>query len=389
MRVARIVLFALLLPFSGSSLYLGMLSCLAMLPRRSNRSSAKTLRRFALLVPARNEEQALPALLASLDALDYPRTLLDTMVIADNCTDATAAIARSSGVDVCERNDSERRGKGYALAFGLTQLAGDHDAVVCIDGDCTVSPNLLRAFNEHLAAGEQVLQAYYNMKAADESSTAGVRSLALTLVHLVRPLGKSRFGGSTGLKGSGMCFSRDVIERVGWNVFGLAEDIEQHLALLRAGLRVDFVPEATVLGEAPSSLGSAHGQHSRWEAGRLSAARADALPLLADGVRSGSAAKVDAAIELLIPPLSVLAIAGFAGVPLALAARSRALLLIDGLGVAALSLYVASGFVVARTPPASIARSLVAAPGFAVWKARVYARALASKPAGWESTKRE
>jgi len=389
MLAVRIALFMLLLPFTASSVYLGALSCLAMLPGRSKRAAGRTLRRFAILVPARNEEQALPALLASLDAFDYPRDLVHTLVIADNCDDATAAIARERGFEACERADNEHRGKGYALAFGLTQLSGDHDAIVCIDGDCTVSPNLLRAFNDRLDSGQQVLQAYYNMNTSQDSSSAAVRSLALALVHLVRPLGKSRFGGSTGLKGSGMCFSREVIDRVGWNEFGLAEDIEQHLALLRAGLRVDFVREATVLGEAPSTLAGAQGQHSRWEAGRLSAARAEALPLLADGVRSRSMAKIDAAIELLIPPISVLAIVIGGLLPVAVALRSRSLITADAVAITALTLYVGSGFVVARTPPAEIARSLAAAPRFAIWKARLYLRALISKPAGWESTQRD
>ena len=391
LAIVAILLVVLLLPFVTASLYLAMLACLAMLPRRRRPGAGidGQQRRFALLIPARNEERALPALLASIRALDYPADLVRVLVIADNCDDATAAVARANGVAVCERRDPDHPGKGHALAFGLTQLPGDHDAVVCIDGDCVVSANLLRAFNEHFNGGGRVLQAYYNMDTTGASSTQAVRNLALSLVHLVRPLGKSRFGGSAGLKGSGMCFRRDVIDDIGWNVFGLAEDIEEHLLLIRAGLRVDFVREATVLGEAPGDLSSAAGQHRRWEAGRLSAARAEALPLLAAGIRRGSIPMIDTAIELMIPPLSVLGIVIAIMLPIAAVLRSWPLLTLDIIGVGALSLYVGSGFIVARTPIAEVARSLIAAPRFALWKTWVYVQAIISKPAGWESTHRD
>lgn len=384
------LLLLVLFPFVATSVYLAFLAILAMLPSRRSAVADKYLRRFALLIPAHNEERTLPALLASIRALEYPADLVHVVVIADNCDDETAAIARASGVQVCERRDTARRGKGYALAFGLAQLSGgDHAAVVFVDGDCVVSTNLLHAFNRRLEAGASMLQAHYNMIPAGASSTQAVRSLALSLVHLVRPLGKSRFGGSAGLKGSGMCFRRDVIDRVGWNVFGLAEDIEQHLFLVRQGLRVEFVREAVVLGDAPGTLQSAQGQHRRWEAGRLSAARAEVLPLLSSGVRHRSIAMIDAAIELAIPPLSVVGIVIAAMFPVALILRWWPLLALDVIGVGALSLYVASGFVVARTPVGDIARSLIAAPRFAAWKAQVYVRAIITKPTGWESTHRD
>ncbi|MCL6441804.1 MAG: glycosyltransferase family 2 protein, partial [Thermoleophilum sp.] len=118
------------------------------------------VRRFAVLIPAHNEEPVLARLLASLDALSYPRNLYDVVVVADNCTDATAAIGRARGALVFERSDSVNAGKGHALRWLLDELerAGKvYDAYVVLDADSTVSPNFLWAMNERLRGGAQVV----------------------------------------------------------------------------------------------------------------------------------------------------------------------------------------------------------------------------------------
>lgn len=383
-----IVLWIALLPLLAAAGYLALLALLALLPRRNATNNPAPTRRFALVVPAHNEQQALPALLESIAALDYPRDLVNVTVVADNCDDDTASIARTAGATVLERSDDQRIGKGYALAYALERIDRSADAIVFIDGDCTVSPNLLCAFDERLAAGDDIVQACYSMKRPSAASNVVLRELALALVHLVRPLGKARFGGSAGLKGSGMCFSCQALSRVDWQAFGLAEDVEQHTRVVRAGMRVGFAPDALVLGEAPADLGTASGQHRRWEAGRLSAARADGLTLLAEGLRSRSLVRIDTAIELLIPPISVLG----AGLPL-LGAVGYALgaeTVVAGalLGMAALALYVAAGVAVSGLSVREVARAFSAMPRYIIWKLWLYAQAIASKPDRWERTQR-
>lgn len=383
-----IVLWLALLPLLAAAGYLALLAILALLPRRTAAKIGTQTRRFALVIPAHNEEQALPALLASIAALDYPCDLVTLTVVADNCDDGTASIARDAGAIVLERSDNQRIGKGYALAYALDRMDAAADAVVFVDGDCTVSPNLLRSFDERLAAGDDIVQAYYSMKRPSAASNVVLRELALALVHLVRPLGKARFGGSAGLKGSGMCFSRQALAQVDWQSFGLAEDVEQHTRIVRAGLRVGFAPDALVLGEAPSALNAASGQHRRWEAGRLSAARTDGLALLAEGLRSRSLVRIDAAIELLIPPISVLS----AGLPLlgvagyALGAETVAVGALAGVGM--LALYVAAGVAVSGLSVREVARAFSAMPKYIIWKLWLYAQAVVSKPDRWERTTR-
>src|SRR5262249_26230854 len=137
-----------------------------------------------------------------------------------------------------------------------------------------------------------------------------LREVALALVHYVRPHGKRWYGGSAGMKGSGMCLTGDALAVAPWQAHGLAEDIEQHVAMLRAGIRIRFAPEAIVVGDAPSTLADAEVQHRRWEAGRLGAARHYAVPLAMRGLYKRDLAALDAAVELMVPPLSVL-IVGF------------------------------------------------------------------------------
>ncbi len=388
MTIFAVLLFVAVLPFLGAALYLGFLSVLALIPEPPAAHHGPARRRFVMLIPARDEERRLPRLLASIEALDYPRDLVSVLVIADNCTDGTAALARAWGAIVCERNDLERVGKGYAIDFGLRQIRDSYDALVVIDGDCTVSANLLTAFNRRLDAGDEAVQAYYTMSASGGSSTQAVRGLALALVHLVRPLGKRRIGASAGLKGSGMCFSRRVITDSGWQAFGLAEDIEQHNRLLRRGFRVGFARAAVVSGAAPDSLGDARGQHRRWEAGRLAAMRHDAISLLADGLRLRSMPRFDAGVELLIPPLSIVAAAltslFIAGVLMnsALVWGSAAV------GLASLAAYLLAGLWLQGLGWRTTFWSIAMIPGYACWKLAVYAQSIAARPVRWEQTRR-
>src|SRR5438477_17216 len=179
------------------------------------------------------------------------------------------------------------------------------DAFVILDADSVVSRNFLRSMDARLASGAQVIQAHYSVLNADEGSVAGLRSAALAAVHYLRPLGRAALGLSCGLKGNGMCFAASVIDRFGWDWYTLAEDVEFHLTLVRAGIRVDFAPEASVMADMPVSLGQAVSQNQRWERGRLQLVREHVPALLLDALRRRSFVRLDAAVEQLIPVLSV------------------------------------------------------------------------------------
>jgi cellulose synthase/poly-beta-1,6-N-acetylglucosamine synthase-like glycosyltransferase len=175
-----------------------------------------------------------------------------------------------------------------------------------------------------------------------------------------------------------MCFAAPVVERFGWRWFTLAEDVELHLALVQAGLRVDFAPETTVLADMPVTLTQAGSQNARWERGRLYLLRHRVPALLAEGLRRRSLLRLDAAAEQCIPPLSVpfaggflcLVAAGLLGAPLAAG--------LAALSLAGLAAYLLGALALVRAPLRTY-RALGLAPLYVAWKLALYARALGAQ----------
>ncbi|MEX0801660.1 MAG: glycosyltransferase family 2 protein [Dehalococcoidia bacterium] len=373
-----LVLWPLAAVALASSAYVFGLTGLAAVARLRRRSPDRPLRprtRFALLIPAHDEEQLIGRLLQSVSELDYPARLLDVYVIADNCTDATEARARAAGGRVLVRDDRERQGKGYALSWALDNISlAGYDAVAMVDADSVLHPNFLREMEAYFADGAQAIQGYYGVLEAD-SSASTLRAVSFSLMHYVRPLGKTVFGGSCGLKGNGMVFAAELLLAQGWGAFSVVEDAEQHLRLVRDGVTVRFAPEARVYGEMPASLSGARTQNLRWEAGRWSVARRYAPSLLWLALRRRSLVVLDAAVEPLLPPLSVVAVLGLAVGVSGLALGNLSLALAGGIVLAALAAHVAGGMLLSRAP-LSAWRSLLTAPVYLPWKVALYAQAL-------------
>ena len=371
--------------------YLLLLTAAALLGPRRAPAAGPARRRFALLVPAHDEEALLPRLLASVRAVDYPADRLDVYVVADNCTDRTAAVAHAAGARVYERTDEAERGKGYALRWllGRIRAAGErYDAFVVVDADSVIARNFFRRMDARLERGSAVVQAYYTVLNVGESPLAALRFAALAAVHYLRPLGRTALGLSCGLKGNGMCFAAPVLERFGWDWFTLAEDVELHLALVEQGIRVDFAYETTVLADMPVSFRQAESQNARWEQGRIEMLRRYGPRLVADALRRRSFLRLDAVIEQLIPPLSVpFALAG--AVLLVGAALRRPLPMALALfGLGGQVAYLLAALRLARAP-ARAYRALGYAPIYIAWKVALYGRALGARGATrWVRTAR-
>jgi cellulose synthase/poly-beta-1,6-N-acetylglucosamine synthase-like glycosyltransferase len=371
--------------------YLLVLTAAAFVARRDGPTAGTPKHRFAILIPAHNEEALIGRLLLNLQQLDYPHDLYDVCVVADNCEDMTAARARAFGARVYERVDLSEQAKGFALRWLLQQLRDEgrsYDAFVVLDADSVVAPNFLRSMDARLGAGSEVVQAYYSVLNADDSTVAALRFTALAAIHYLRPLGRSRLGLSVGLKGNGMCFAAPILERFAWRWYTLAEDVEFHLALVRDGVRVDFAPETYVLADMPISYAQATSQNARWERGRLQLLKRHVPALLLDGLRKRSALRLDAAIEQVIPPLSVpVALGGFC---------LLASLVLDNdlaAGLAALTLagqvvYLLAGLLLVRAPRHAYV-ALLGAPQYVLWKVSLYARSLVNTRTGrWVRTAR-
>lgn len=340
--------------------------------RKQSVTSLPSLARFAILIPAHNEIPVLGTLLESLAALDYPSDNYAIYVVADNCTDTTAELARASGrVNVYERFDQEKRGKGFALSWVWQQLAADqlfYDAYIVLDADSVVEPTFLQAMNRGLAQGAQALQAQNNVLNVADSPSTALRWLALTLMNHVRPLGRNGLRCSSTLTGNGMCLSRALLDRYPWQAFSLSEDYQYYLGLVQHGEKVLYIPDAVVRSEMPVTFAQMRTQDIRWEAsqGTTSAWRT-AWRLLQTGVRHHDLTRLEAVAELLTPSLSSLlvwCVLTFVGSILlwSLPAVLFSLFLIGGvIG------YISTAFALLR-PPRTVFLALLSAPGFVLWK---------------------
>jgi 1,2-diacylglycerol 3-beta-glucosyltransferase len=348
--------------------------------------------KLVVLIPAHDEQEGLGATLQSLISSDYPSHSRRIVVIADNCTDRTAERAREAGVEVWERRDPARRGKGFALQWALRRLSTTPEsceAVVLVDADCVASPNMLAAIEGRLRGGARALQVNYLAGNPGVSHASALRYAGFALMNTVRFQGKQRLGLSCGLVGTGMAFTMDLLRREPWTATGLTEDAEYHMRLVQAGERAEFVSEAWVSSAMPTSLRGGAQQQARWEQGKLQLMRRFGPRLLASGVVGRDVVRMHAGLEYLVPPQSLIA-AGSLGSALAgLALGSRRLLSLSLATLAGQLVFVLAGLRFVRAP-ASVYRALILAPALIAGKVALYVRLLVGGgPSSWVRTERE
>ena len=390
LTVAHLILFALALPAIAVSLYLLLFTLLSGTPAVVRRSSRKL--RFDVIVPAHNEAAVISGVVASLRKLDWPADGFRIVVIADNCTDATAALARAAGAEVLERNDEVLRGKGYALDFAF-QASREREwayAVVVVDADTEVAPNLLEAFAARIENGAKVVQAHYSVLNAQVSWRTRLMAIAMAAFHQVRSRARERLGLSCGIRGNGWCITHRLLQQVPYQAYSLTEDLEYGIELGLAGYRVHYADETHVAAMMVSGEEASRSQRQRWEKGRLQLIRSKTLPLLRAAL-GGGAIYLDLALDLLVLPLSYVAIN--IGLLILLAglaswwAPSLDIWLWLGLACAlSLLLYVLRGWQLSGMGLRGLL-DLSRVPFFVLWKVLLMVRAHSS--AEWVRTKRE
>ncbi len=355
--------------------------------------AGEALRRFRFVVPAHNESAGIASTVQSLLGVDYPKSLFDVLVVADNCQDDTAAQARAAGATVLERQDAEKRGKGYALLLAFSNLPPDVDAVVVVDADTLVSPNILRAFAARRERGAVAAQADYAVRNPNASWRTRLIAIAFGAFHIVRSRARERLCLSCGLRGNGMCFSAALLAEVPHDAFSIVEDVEYGLRLGEAGYRVHYADEAHVYGEMVSSAAAASSQRRRWEEGRKELVRRNGTRLLRAGFAKGNRVLVDLALDLLIPPLSRIAVSsvlgGLAASALAYFGHTPTISAgLFGFCVLAVVAYVLRGWSVSGTGLRGLI-DLGLAPVYIIWKASLRLRKASRPTSSWVRTKRE
>ncbi|MBJ6760824.1 glycosyltransferase [Myxococcaceae bacterium JPH2] len=385
-----------LLPVAAGCGYLLLLTVLSG-RRPAPVPPAPPVRRFDIVIPAHNEELGIARTVANLSSVDYPPLLRRILVVADNCSDATAQKAREAGATVLERQDTEKRGKGYALAhaFERSQRDGVADAVVVVDADTVVTPNLLHAFSRRLEDGAHAVQAHYGVMNPTASWRTRLMTIALGMFHRVRSQGRERMGVSCGLRGNGMCFTHAVLKQVPHDAFSVVEDLEYGIRLGRAGHRVHYAWEAEVLGEMVSAEKQSRSQRQRWEGGRKQMRKLHGWPLLNDSLQQGSRLLFDLAMDVLVPPLSQLVLAMVGGAVLAAGlvwlsgGTAVAASGVAAFGLFSLTAYVLRGWWVSGVGPRGLL-DLAWAPVYVVWKVGLMLRGAGAEKRGeWVRTTRE
>jgi cellulose synthase/poly-beta-1,6-N-acetylglucosamine synthase-like glycosyltransferase len=369
-----------------------LLSVCRLVTRRSSRiaAGAADVPRFLLLVPAHNEELLLPACLRSLQQLRYPQQRTDIVVVADNCTDRTADIARAAGVSCLVRTAPEDAGKPRAVGWALSRLSvAEYDAIVIVDADTEVDPDFAACAAAAAPIADKVLQPYNGVSNETENALTRMAAVLSAANHGLAYVLKTRAGVNVPLS-VGMCIGSHVLSRVGWTVTALSEDWELYAILTARGVRIEAVPDARIRAQEAATLSASSPQRRRWTAGKLNVLANHAWPIVRSR-QAGFAQKLDALAELSAPGpvvhLGLVALATAAAILLhpPVASGLVAMLLASLVRPAA---YTVAALV--RDPePGSAIRAFAFLPFYALWRIGTAVTALGFlRDAAWVRTAR-
>jgi CTP:molybdopterin cytidylyltransferase MocA len=379
---------------SAAVSYYQLALALAAFRQRDDGPFAEPRTRLTVIVPAHDEELLVGRCVSSLREQDYPRDLLDIVVVADNCGDATAARAREAGARVLVRNEPLERGKGHALRWAFDRLSRERvapDAFVVVDADCVAAPGLLRRLVQRFENGAAAVQGE-SLLVDDGSPAAAFRAAAFLLINRVRPAGRAAIGRPVRLSGTGMLLGRALLQAHPWSAFSSTEDLEYSVALRVAGIGVAFARGAIVESPAAPNAAAAAEQQLRWEGGKLHFLRTRVPGLLAGAVRERRGDLLDEALELAVPPLGLFVLGTGAGAAVGAGLVATGAAPVWSLmpwfaALAGVPLYVLVGLRAGHAP-ASAYRALARSPLFFLAKLRHVRRFAAFRADTWVRTER-
>ncbi|HSJ86456.1 MAG TPA: glycosyltransferase family 2 protein [Anaerolineales bacterium] len=262
---------------------------------------------FAIAIPAHDEEAVIANTVQRLFKLHYPSNLYRIHIVADHCSDRTAEFARRAGAVVHERNEGPRSGKGAALSWLFQRILEDpkYDAVIIFDADTRVDEHFLCAMDVRLAKGEQIVQGQHIISNPGDGWFPSLTWSMFLIDNRVQNLGRTNLGWSAKNMGDSICFSADVLRRVGWGE-GLADDYQIRQKYLLNGIKIAYEPTAMGFGEAVLNWTQARAQRSRWIRGVHDANRQFAGQLFVKGLKTRNFAMLDGALQAYLPSYSVL-----------------------------------------------------------------------------------
>lgn len=365
---------------------------LGLWPSRTHNSATAPNPSVAVLMPAHNEAAGIANTLAKLKAAAPADTRV--VVVADNCSDDTAKIARDCGVEVIERSHETERGKGYALAFGrdhLAQQASPPDVVIVLDADCELHGGSVEALAAEAQTRAVPVQAV-NLISGDLTAPPMVQvsSFAMVVKNLFRSRGMQRLGGAALLTGTGMAFPWAIFSKAKLATGNIVEDLGLGIELTRTGKPPRLIGHAHVRS-APADMRDALTQRTRWEHGFLQTVRTHALPTFLGGIRRFSLAEILLGLHLMVPPLALLVmLSGLVFAALSCAAWLTAIIgpaaLLGGVLSTALVLILIGWIVNGREFLSGGA--LLRMPLYVLWKIPVYLGFLKGPEANWKRTER-
>ena len=365
---------------------------LSLIPGRKSSFDKDKLPRLAVLIPSHNEEAIVAGILQDVKSQVQENDRV--IVIADNCEDSTAAVAKSHGAEAFERFDETDRGKAYALKFALEKLEADPpEVVIVVDADCRISSDALAYLSSKAAKLDRPVQGSYIFgEQQDGVASNNASSFTLWFKNHIRPLGSLRLGMPCQLTGSGMAFPWHVIRKVNVANQSLAEDTTLGLELAYAGHPPTFCPEARIDGHVPKEWGTLVQQRRRWEQGYLESILSNAPKMTLRSITSFKPGLLWAAFDLCIPPLALLGIAWailtLPAVVLALLGGTALPAIVLGVGAILMGSSLVLGWLVHCRDKVP-AKAILAMPWFLVRKVVIYASLLLKREKVWLRTERD
>ena len=290
-------------------LYQILISATALIKLKDKPLIKKKNHKFMAIIPAHNEAGVVANLIESLKNQDYDKNLLDIYVIADNCTDNTAQIAREAGAIVYERFDETKKTKGYALQWFLNKKVkdgSDYDAFCVFDADNIVMPDFITQMNKKLCQGEEIVQGYRDIKNPTDSWISAGYAIFYWTMNRFYHLARYNVGLSPLINGTGFMVKMDIVRKEGWDTKTLTEDIEFSLKSIAKGRKLGWAVDAKVYDEQPIGFKQSWSQRSRWTVGHLQCAKYYTVDLIKGIAKNKTLMNFDGFLYILGIPMMLI-----------------------------------------------------------------------------------